>query len=103
MVVFLGCACMLQTPVQLFIHQYSQILLCRVALNPFIPQPVLIPKIALSQVLDIAFGLVKPHEAHIGPLVLSPSGWHPVLQLCQLCHSAWCLQFCDMRERERQV
>ncbi|KAF1457511.1 Kelch-like protein 1, partial [Spheniscus mendiculus] len=31
--------------VQLFIHQYSQVLLGRAALNPFIPQPVVIPGI----------------------------------------------------------
>jgi len=38
----LGCKRTLMSHVQLFIHQYPQALLFRAALNPFIPQPVLI-------------------------------------------------------------
>ncbi|KAK4832887.1 hypothetical protein QYF61_026437, partial [Mycteria americana] len=39
------------------------------ALNPFIPQPVLIPGVAPTQVQDFALGLVEPHEVHMGPLL----------------------------------
>ena len=46
-----------------------QVLLSRAALNPFIPQPVLILGVALTQVQDPAFGLAKPHEVHMGPLL----------------------------------
>ncbi|KAK4815356.1 hypothetical protein QYF61_001344 [Mycteria americana] len=66
---FLGYECTLQAHVQLFIHQYSKVLLCRAALNPFIPHPVLIPGVALTQVKDLALGLVEPHEVHMDPLL----------------------------------
>ncbi|KAK4819180.1 hypothetical protein QYF61_025995 [Mycteria americana] len=48
---------------------YPQVLLRRAALNPFIPQSVLILGIALAQVQDLALGLVEPHEVHTGPLL----------------------------------
>ncbi|KAK4829013.1 hypothetical protein QYF61_001769 [Mycteria americana] len=72
MVGLLGCECTLSAHVQLFIHQYPQVLLCRAALNPFISQPLLIPGIAPTQVQDPAFGLVRshePHQVHTGPLL----------------------------------
>jgi len=53
---------------QLFIHQYPQVLLGRADLNPFIPQPVLIPGVAPTQMQDLALGLVEPHDVHTGPL-----------------------------------
>jgi len=43
---FLGCKCTLSPHVQLFIHQYPQVLLSRAPLNPFIAQPVLIPGVS---------------------------------------------------------
>ncbi|KAK4827281.1 hypothetical protein QYF61_016427 [Mycteria americana] len=49
--------------------QYPQVLLSRAALNPFIPQPVLILGIAPTQVQDLALGLAEPHEVHMGPLL----------------------------------
>ncbi|KAK4810201.1 hypothetical protein QYF61_011795 [Mycteria americana] len=69
MVGFLGCECTLLAHVQLFIHQYPQVLLCRAALNPFIPQPLLIPGLAPTKLQDLALGLVEPHEVHTGPLL----------------------------------
>ncbi|KAK4816418.1 hypothetical protein QYF61_016854 [Mycteria americana] len=66
---FLGCERTLLARVQLFTHQYPQVLLCRAALNPFIPQPVLILGVALTQVQDLALGLVEPHEVHVGRLL----------------------------------
>ncbi|KAK4805320.1 hypothetical protein QYF61_018183 [Mycteria americana] len=43
----------------------------RAALNPFIPQPVLILVIALTRVQDLAHGLVELQEIHMG-LLLKP-------------------------------
>ncbi|PKU46894.1 hypothetical protein llap_2788 [Limosa lapponica baueri] len=64
----LGCKSTLLAHVQLFIHQYPQTLLFRSVLNPFIPQPVLILGVALTQVQDPALGL-EPHEALTGLLL----------------------------------
>ncbi|KAK4828585.1 hypothetical protein QYF61_027675 [Mycteria americana] len=69
MVGLLGCKRTLSAHVRLLIHQYPQVLLHRAALNPFIPQPVLIPGVAPTQVQDFALGLVEPHEVHTGPLL----------------------------------
>jgi len=52
--------------VKLLSHQYPQVLLSRAALNPLIPQPVLIAGDAPTQVPDPALGLVEPHEVHTG-------------------------------------
>ncbi|KAK4810921.1 hypothetical protein QYF61_013329 [Mycteria americana] len=65
----LGCKRTSLAHVQLFIHHYPQVLLCRAALNAFIPQPVLILGIALTQVQALALGLVELHEVHMGPLL----------------------------------
>ncbi|KAK4828813.1 hypothetical protein QYF61_000870 [Mycteria americana] len=51
MVGLLGCERTLSAHVQLFIHQYPQVLLCRAALDHIIPQPVLELRIAPTQVL----------------------------------------------------
>jgi len=51
------------------IHQYPQVLLNRAALNPLIPQPVLIAGVAPTQMQDPALGPVEPHEGHTGPLL----------------------------------
>jgi len=53
----------LSPDVQLFIHQYPEVLLGRAALNPYIPHPVLIPGFGPTHVQDPAVGLVEPHEA----------------------------------------
>ena len=39
------------------------------ALNIFIPQLVLVARVAMTQVHDLAFGFVEPHEIHLGPLL----------------------------------
>ncbi|KAK4830120.1 hypothetical protein QYF61_008547 [Mycteria americana] len=54
-----------------FIHNYPQVLLCSAALNPFIPQSVLILGIALTQVQDCALGLVELLKAIKVPHVVS--------------------------------
>jgi len=53
----------------LFIYQYPQVHLSRAALNPFIPQPVLILGVAPTQLQDLALDLVEPVEVHTGPLI----------------------------------
>ncbi|KAK4818202.1 hypothetical protein QYF61_008586 [Mycteria americana] len=82
---FLGCKCTLLAHVQLFIHQYLQVLLRRAALYHIIPQPILKPRITPTQGQDPALGLVEPHEVRTGPL----------LQLVQVpldgIPSFWCL------------
>ncbi|KAK4826814.1 hypothetical protein QYF61_011622, partial [Mycteria americana] len=64
---FLGCECTLSAHVQLFMHQYPQVLLLRAALHPFIPQSVWILGIAPTQAQDLALGLLELHEVHLGP------------------------------------
>ncbi|KAK4823689.1 hypothetical protein QYF61_005755 [Mycteria americana] len=65
----LACKHTLLAHIQLFTHQYPQVVLCRAALNPFTPQPVLILGLAPTQVRDLALGLVEPHEVYMGPLL----------------------------------
>jgi len=48
---------------------YHPVLILRAALNPFIPQPVLILGAAPTHVQDLALGYVEPHEVHTGPLL----------------------------------
>jgi len=69
MVGLLGCQRILLGHVELLANQHSQVLLGRAALNPFIPQPVLILEVAATQVQDVALGLVEPHEIHTCPLL----------------------------------
>ncbi|PKU43223.1 hypothetical protein llap_6461 [Limosa lapponica baueri] len=71
MVGFLGCKHTLLAHTQLFIYRYSQILLLRAALNVFIPQPVLIPGLSLTQVQDPPLCLIDLHKVHMGPLLKS--------------------------------
>ncbi|KAK4816343.1 LOW QUALITY PROTEIN: hypothetical protein QYF61_015657 [Mycteria americana] len=57
----------LDAVLQLFVHQYPQVLFRRAALDHIIPQSVLKLRIVLTQ--DPALGLVEPHEVHTGPLL----------------------------------
>ena len=60
---------------QLFIHQYPQVLLDRAALNPFVPQPVMIPEVAPTQVcrtLHLALlNLMRLARDHFSSLSMS--------------------------------
>jgi len=85
MVGLLGCECTLSARVQLFIHQYPQVLLGRAALKPFIVQAMLILGIALTHMQDLVLGLVELHEVHAGPLLELV----PVLLVAIL--SFWCV------------
>ena len=64
-----GCESTLLAQVQIFTHQYPQVLLGWAVLNPFIPQTVLIVMIAPTQMQDLALGLVEPCEFHTDPLL----------------------------------
>jgi len=65
----LGCERTLVAHGHLFSHWYPQVLLGRAALNLFILQPLLIPGAALTQMQNLALGLLEPHEVHAGPLL----------------------------------
>jgi len=52
------------------------------------PQPVLIPGAAPTQVQDFVFGLVEPHQIHMGPIlehVQIPLGGISATQLGIIC------------------
>ncbi|PKU42541.1 hypothetical protein llap_7164 [Limosa lapponica baueri] len=53
--------------VELPIHQHPQVLFLRAALNPFSPQPLFVPGFAVTQVQDLALGLVELHKVRMGP------------------------------------
>jgi len=65
-------------------YRYLQALLGRAALNPLIPQLVLILGVASAHVQDLSLGLVEPREVHAGSLLellqVPPDGilsfWH---------------------------
>lgn len=65
----LGCEGTLLAHVQLPIHQYPRIFFGRELLNPFIPQPVLVLDVTLTQAEDLALGFVEPHEVLLSPLL----------------------------------
>ena len=65
-VAFWAAECTLSAHVKLFIHHYPQVLLGRAALSPFIPQPVVIAGVALTQMEDLVLSLVEPREVHMG-------------------------------------
>jgi len=69
-VVLLGCQHTLPGCVELLISWHPQVLSIRAALNPFILGPVLILGVALTQVQDLALGLVVMNftQAHLSAL-----------------------------------
>jgi len=54
-------------------------------LNPFIPQLVLVVRVASTQMQDLTFGFVEPHEIHLGPLL------KPVTVPLDVILSLWCV------------
>ena len=58
---FLGCKCTLLADVQLFIHQDTQVLLCRAALEEFFSQSVYTSGIVVTQMQYFALDRVEPH------------------------------------------
>jgi len=72
------------------------------ALNHFIPQPILVMRVALTHMQDPEPSFVEPHEVHMGPLlklVQVPLNGIPVLRhvdcttqlgvICKLSESAF--------------
>jgi len=84
----LGCERTLLAHVQLFIQQYPRVL-GMAAFNPFVSQPVLITGVASTHVQDLTLGLSGSYRP-ISQVCPGPCGWHRVLLVCQLHHSAWC-------------
>ncbi|XP_009069274.1 PREDICTED: brain-specific angiogenesis inhibitor 3-like, partial [Acanthisitta chloris] len=92
---FLGCKHTLLAQVQLLIPQHPQVLLVRVPLNQFFPQPVLMPGVAPTQVQHLALSLVELLEVSFGSL----------LELVQVpldgilsFHTAWFGVICKLAE-----
>ncbi|KAK4815348.1 hypothetical protein QYF61_000180 [Mycteria americana] len=65
---FLGHLGTLLAHIQAAVNQHPQVLLCWAAFQPLFPKPVALHGVVVTQVQDLALGLVKPHT--IGP---SPS------------------------------
>lgn len=55
----------LLTYIQFFLHQYSQVIFYWAVLNPFIPQPALVPVIVPAPEQDLVFSLVELHEVKV--------------------------------------
>ncbi|KAK4825114.1 LOW QUALITY PROTEIN: hypothetical protein QYF61_024005, partial [Mycteria americana] len=55
--------------IQVAIDQYAQVLLCRAAFQPLFPKPVALHGVAVTQVQDLALGLVEPHTIGLGPSI----------------------------------
>ncbi|KAK4811485.1 hypothetical protein QYF61_010384 [Mycteria americana] len=62
---FLGHLGTLLAHIQGAVNQHPQVLLCWAAFQPLFPKPVALHVVAVTQVQDLALGLVKPHT--IGP------------------------------------
>ena len=76
---FLGCKHSLMAHVQLFIHQYPQVLLHRVTLSPAISPSVFVFGIAPTKMQELALGLSPPFK----PVKISLDGI-PYLQYVDL-------------------
>ena len=74
----LGCKHTLLAHVESFINQHPQILLLRAAPKPFSVQPVSVLGVTLTQVQDLALGLVELNEVgrdpHLKPVQVPVDG-----------------------------
>ncbi|KAK4809988.1 hypothetical protein QYF61_004440 [Mycteria americana] len=66
---FLGHLGTLLAHVQPAVNQHPQVLLCWAAFQPLFPRPVALHGVVVTQVQDLALGLVKPHTIGLGPLI----------------------------------
>ncbi|KAK4826947.1 hypothetical protein QYF61_012796, partial [Mycteria americana] len=55
--------------IQLAVNQRFQVLLCWAAFRPFFPKPVALHGVVVTQVQDLALGLVEPHTIGLGPSI----------------------------------
>ena len=69
MVGFLGCKGTLLAHVQLAIQQYPQVSFLAGLHSILSFLLVLVVRVSLTQVQDLAFGFVELHEVHLGPLL----------------------------------
>ncbi|KAK4807115.1 hypothetical protein QYF61_018456 [Mycteria americana] len=66
---FLGHLGTLLAHIQLAVNQHPQDLLCLAAFQPLFPKPVALHGVVMTQVQDLALGLVKPHTIDLGPSI----------------------------------
>ncbi|KAK4810322.1 hypothetical protein QYF61_018264 [Mycteria americana] len=55
--------------IQLAVNQHSQVLFCLAAFQPLFPKPVALHGVAVTQVQDLALGLVEPYTIGLGPSI----------------------------------
>ncbi|KAK4831026.1 hypothetical protein QYF61_014914 [Mycteria americana] len=55
--------------IQPAVHQHSQVLFRWAAFQPLSPKPVALHGVVVTQVQDLALGLVKPHTTGLGPSI----------------------------------
>ncbi|KAK4806164.1 hypothetical protein QYF61_001087 [Mycteria americana] len=55
--------------IQAAVNQHPQVLLCQAAFQPLFPKPVALHGVAVTQVQDLALGLVEPHTIGLGPSI----------------------------------
>ncbi|KAK4806245.1 hypothetical protein QYF61_013389 [Mycteria americana] len=55
--------------IQVAVNQHPQALLCLAAFQPLFPKPVALHGVAVTQVQDLALGLVEPHTIDLGPSI----------------------------------
>ncbi|KAK4826890.1 LOW QUALITY PROTEIN: hypothetical protein QYF61_012078, partial [Mycteria americana] len=65
---FLGHLGTLLAHIQVAVNQHSHALFCQAAFQPLFPKPVALPGVVVTQVQDLALGLVEPHTT--GPILL---------------------------------
>ncbi|KAK4823028.1 hypothetical protein QYF61_024830 [Mycteria americana] len=66
---FLGHLGTLLAHIQLAVNQHPQVLFCQAAFQPLFPKPVALHGVAVTQVQDLALGLVEPHTIELGPSI----------------------------------
>ncbi|KAK4814174.1 hypothetical protein QYF61_010006 [Mycteria americana] len=66
---FLGRLGTLLAHSQAAVNQHPQVLLCLAAFQPLFPKPVALHGVIVTQVQDLALGLVKPHTIDLGPWI----------------------------------
>jgi len=55
--------------VQLAVDQHPKVLFCQTALQPLLPKPVVLHGVVVTEVQELAFGLVEPHTVGLSPFV----------------------------------
>ncbi|KAK4824042.1 hypothetical protein QYF61_009633 [Mycteria americana] len=66
---FLGHLGTLLAHIQTAVNQHPQVLFCLAAFQPLFPKPVALHGVAVTQVQDLALGLVKPHTIDLVPWI----------------------------------